>query len=175
VLLSAVNFSLQSFKDMIAVGETAPDFVVKDSESREISLKKLRGKFVLLLFYPGDNTRICTTQLCEYRDNWQEFLKLGIEVFGVNPASSESHDDFKTKNDFPFPLLSDESSAVAKKYDAVNFMGGTKRAYVLISPEGKILYSRNDAVSLMHMSSRELLKDIEQVMANHTGKAQKKF
>jgi len=149
---------------MIKTGETAPDFVLKDTENQEVSLKDYREKFVLLLFYPADNTRVCTKQLCQYRDVWQDFLKTGVQVFGLNPASPETHKAFKEKYRLPFPLLSDEDSAVAKKYGALSLFGLTKRAYVLIAPDGRILHSRSDMLPVFHTSGEELLKEIQSCM-----------
>ncbi|MES2766418.1 MAG: peroxiredoxin [Bacteroidota bacterium] len=141
---------------MIAVGETAPDFALKDSDNHEISLKSLRGKFVLLLFYPRDNSMICTMQMCQYRDNWNAIAQIGIEVLAINPASAEKHKSFKEGKDLPFPVLSDADSQVAEKYDARNIFGMTKRAYVLIAPDGKIVYSHNEIIASFYTSVEDL-------------------
>ncbi len=155
---------------MINVGNTAPDFVLKDSDDTEISLKYLRGKFVLLLFYPRDNSHVCTKQMCEYRDNWEKFEQLGIEVLAINPASAEKHKIFKKENNLPFLVLSDENSLVAEKYGAQNLFGITKRAYVLISPEGRILYSSSEILATFYTSADDLAGIIKQHIQNYIRK-----
>ena len=90
----------------IAVGESAPDFTVEDQEGRTVALADFRGrKNVVLVFYPGDDTSICTKQLCEFRDHWQAAQAKDTLVFGVNPQSAESHRKFAEKHHYPFPLL----------------------------------------------------------------------
>jgi peroxiredoxin Q/BCP len=128
------------FSDPLPVGAEAPDFSVKDDTGRTVSLSGLRGKNVVLVFYPGDDTPGCTKQLCEFRDNWADALARNVEVFGVNPWSAQKHGKFRQKFHFPFPLLVDAGQKVAALYHAHGPF--IKRTVYLIGPDGKIRFAR---------------------------------
>jgi len=106
------------FSDPLPVGTLAPDFSLPDDSGGVVKLSALRGSTVVLVFYPGDDTPGCTKQLCQFRDHWSEARARGVEVFGVNPQSARSHDKFREKFRFPFPLLVDQSQKVAALYHA---------------------------------------------------------
>src|SRR5688572_27361151 len=89
------------------IGEQAPDFALRDGEGNNWTLSDQRGKTVVLLFYPGDNTPVCTAQLCSVRDHWSEYQATGAEVVGISMDSVESHKDFAEKKELPLRLLSD--------------------------------------------------------------------
>jgi peroxiredoxin Q/BCP len=103
---------------MIAEGRKAPDFKLASSEGGELSLKDLRGKTVVLYFYPKDDTPGCTREACAFRDSQAALKKKGVLVLGVSGDSLASHDKFKAKYKLNFPLLSDPDKAAAKKYGA---------------------------------------------------------
>jgi thioredoxin-dependent peroxiredoxin len=103
---------------MVNEGQKAPDFTLPSSEGGEISLKGLRGKSVVLYFYPKDDTPGCTKEACAFRDSQAAIKKRGAVVLGVSGDSLESHDKFKAKYKLNFPLLADPDKAVAKKYGA---------------------------------------------------------
>jgi len=125
----------------IAVGESAPDFTVEDQEGRTVALADFRGrKNVVLVFYPGDDTSICTKQLCEFRDHWQAAQAKDTLVFGVNPQSAESHRKFAEKYHYPFPLLIDTGKKVAAQYNAGGLV--VKRTVYLIGKSGRIRFAR---------------------------------
>ena len=128
-----------------SIGADAPDFSLADQNGTMHTLADERGKWVLLYFYPKDDTPGCTTEACGIRDAWDDFKKKGIVVFGVSTDSVKSHGKFVAKYDLPFTLLADEEKAVVKAYGVwgpKKFMGreflGTKRVSFLINPEGKI-------------------------------------
>ncbi len=127
-------------------GQPAPDFSLPDQNGTTHTLSQYRGKWVLLYFYPKDDTAGCTQQACGLRDQWSEFQQRGIVVLGVSKDSVKSHDKFARKYQLPFPVLADEEKAVQGLYDVwqkKKFMGreymGTVRTSFLIDPEGKIV------------------------------------
>ena len=128
------------FSDPLATGSKAPDFLLPGQDGAAVRLSKLRGKNVVLVFYPGDDTTVCRKQLCEFRDQWQQARKRNVEVFGVNPGNAESHRKFQEKYHFPFPLLVDEGQKVAELYHANGLF--IKRTVYLIGPDGTILYAK---------------------------------
>jgi peroxiredoxin Q/BCP len=128
------------FSDPLAVGSEAPDFSLPDDTGRTVTLSALRGRHVVLVFYPGDDTPGCTKQLCQFRDEWAQAISLGVEVFGVNPWNAPKHAAFRRKFRFPFPLLVDQGQKVAEAYNAKGLV--VKRTVYLIGRDGKILFSR---------------------------------
>jgi peroxiredoxin Q/BCP len=128
------------FSDPLPTGTTAPDFSLPDEAGRMTALASLRGKNVVLVFYPGDDTPTCTKQLCEFRDLWDEAKERNVEVFGVNPWSRERHARFREKFGFPFRLLVDRGQRVAALYHAHGPF--IKRTVYLIGPDGVIRYAR---------------------------------
>jgi peroxiredoxin Q/BCP len=103
---------------MVEEGQKAPDFTLPSSQGGEVSLKGLRGKPVVLYFYPKDDTPGCTREACAFRDSQAPLKKQGAVVLGVSGDSLASHEKFKAKYKLNFPLLSDTDKAVAKKYGA---------------------------------------------------------
>jgi peroxiredoxin Q/BCP len=103
---------------MIQEGKKAPEFALPSSEGGELSLKDLKGKTVVLYFYPKDDTPGCTREACAFRDSQAALRKKGVVVLGVSGDSLASHERFKTKYKLNFPLLSDPDKAVAKRYGA---------------------------------------------------------
>jgi peroxiredoxin Q/BCP len=128
------------FSDPLPVGSPAPDFSLPDDSGRLVKLAGLRGKYVALVFYPGDNTPVCTRQLCEFRDDWAALRKRGVKLFGVNPQSAQSHERFREKYHLPFPLLVDAGRKVAVLYNAEALI--VKRTVYLIGPDGTIRFAR---------------------------------
>jgi peroxiredoxin Q/BCP len=128
------------FSSPLPAGTPAPDFTLPDDSGHIVTLSALRGKKVLLVFYPGDDTPGCTKQLCQFRDDWSQARAAGIEVFGVNPGSARSHGKFRQKFKFPFPLLVDDSQKVAELYHANGLI--VKRTVYLVGGDGVIRFSR---------------------------------
>jgi peroxiredoxin Q/BCP len=102
---------------VIKEGQKAPDFDLPSSQGKNVSLKDLRGKTVVLYFYPKDDTPGCTKEACAFRDDYAQLKKKAV-LLGVSPDSVESHESFRDKYKLPFALLADEDKAVAKKYGA---------------------------------------------------------
>jgi peroxiredoxin Q/BCP len=125
-------------------GDDAPDFTLQDDAGQAVRLKNLRGEWVVLYWYPKDDTPGCTTEACEIRDNWQ-LLSGEARLYGVSPDSVTSHQKFKEKYSLPFPLLADDGHVVSDAYGVwgpKKFMGreymGVDRATFIIDPDGKI-------------------------------------
>lgn len=129
------------FTPPLPVGTPAPDFSVPDQDGSRVTLSAFRGKNVVLVFYPADDTSICTIQLCEFRDHWAQAQARNTVVFGVNPARSTKHQSFREKYKFPFPLLIDEGQQIAKMYQADGWFV-PKRTVYLIGPDGNVRYAK---------------------------------
>lgn len=143
------------------VGSMAPDFVLPDAEGREWRLAERRGRVVVLLFYPGDETPICTKQLCAVRDRWGDYRATGAEVVGISTDSVESHRRFAANRDLPLTLLSDGEGQVSKSYGASSWLPGrSARAVVVIDPAGKISYRKVEKLSLFRPSDEEIINAI---------------
>jgi peroxiredoxin Q/BCP len=140
---------------VLEVGDPAPDFALQSTRG-EISLSKLRESgSVLLVFYPGDDTPVCTKQLCDYRDNLSVFADLGVQVVAINPQGLESHERFAEKYDLPFPLASDPDKSVCRAYGAIGLLGSAKRALVLVGSDGNVRWQRSD-LPIFRRSADEL-------------------
>jgi thioredoxin-dependent peroxiredoxin len=130
---------------MTKEGSMAPDFKVKNTDGETVRLKDLRGRKVVLYFYPKDDTPGCTKEACSFRDAFSDFKKRGIEVLGVSTDSEASHKKFTAKYKLPFTLLTDTDHAIADAYGVYGekkFMGrtymGVKRMTFLIDEKGKV-------------------------------------
>ena len=126
--------------DPLPAGTPAPDFSLPDDSGRMVTLSAMRGRSVVLVFYPGDDTPGCTKQLCEFRDSWDAAKSRNVAVFGVNPQSAQSHTKFRGKFHFPFPILVDRGQKVAALYHANGII--VKRTVYLVGPDGSIRYSQ---------------------------------
>jgi thioredoxin-dependent peroxiredoxin len=125
----------------LSVNEPAPDFTLKDGNGNDWRLSDQRGKVVVLLFYPGDETPVCTRQMCSVRDRWDDYLATGAEVVGISGDSVESHKNFAEHHNLPLRLLSDSERAVAKLYGAESFIPGrVARAVFVIDGKGILRY-----------------------------------
>ena len=134
------------FSDPLPAGSAAPEFSLPDESGRIWTLAALRGKYVLLVFYPGDDTPGCTAQLCEVRDNLDRLKTRNVAPFGVNPQAAGSHSRFKDKFKLPFPLLVDAGKLVAEQYHCHGIF--VKRTVYLIAPDGRIAFSQRGAPSV---------------------------
>jgi peroxiredoxin Q/BCP len=130
---------------MVTEGQAAPTFTLTSDTGDRVSLESLRGKQVVLYFYPRDDTPGCTTQACGIRDAWDEFERTGAVVLGVSPDSAASHAEFRSKYELPFALLADPEHATAeaygvwleKHYDGKTFMG-VERSTFVIDEDGNV-------------------------------------
>ncbi|MCG8588666.1 MAG: peroxiredoxin [Proteobacteria bacterium] len=146
------------------VGDRAPDFTLPSTAGPFSLAEKLADGPVLLVFYPGDDTPVCTKQLCSYRDHPEVFAKLGIQVIAINPQGEDSHQRFADKYSLPFPLLTDAGGRVCRAYAALGLLGTAKRALVLVGSDGRIRWRKTD-FPLFHQNAR----DLERVLAELDG------
>ena len=126
-----------------ALNTPAPDFTLKDGNGGEWRLSDHRGKVVVLLFYPGDETPVCTRQMCSLRDRWDDYLATGAEVVGISSDSVESHKKFAEHHDLPLPLLSDADGAVSRLYGARSLLPGRVARSVFVIDANGIVRHRD--------------------------------
>jgi peroxiredoxin Q/BCP len=147
------------------VGEQAPDFELQGT-SGPFKLSEHRGERVVLLFYPGDNTMVCTKQFCSYRDKAEDFASLKATVVGISAQSVESHEGFIAKNNLNVPLLADQDKAVAKSYSAVMpGVGSTARAVIVIDEQGVVRHRHDHRLGLDYQTVDELREALERLPA----------
>jgi peroxiredoxin Q/BCP len=114
---------------------------------------------LLLVFYPGDDTPVCTRQLCDYRDGAEDFRDLGVEVIGISPDGRESHTAFRSKHALPFRLLADPGLAVAEAWGAKGLLG-MKRALFLLDETGIVRWCHIETVALFRRQREDVLAAI---------------
>ena len=147
-----------------AAGGAAPDFALIDQNGREVTLESLRGKWVVLYFYPKNDTPGCTEEACNFRDDIAQLMALGAQVVGVSIAETASNADFAKKYHLPFSLLADREGLVAKRYGAyADWMVArfAKRYTFLIDPQGKIAKTYLKVDTSKH--SAEIIADLRQL------------
>lgn len=148
---------------MLAVGTTAPAFCA-ESTAGPIDLADYLGKQpIVLIFYPKDETPVCTKQLCAVRDSKKQYERHGAAVLGVNPGSLEEHRRFAAKNNYDFPLVTDTNEAIRKQYDVGKILGlfGQQRIVYVIGRNGKIAYAEKG-----NRPTDEVLQAIQQEKSN---------
>lgn len=126
--------------DLLPVGTAAPDFSIVAHDGQPVQLSALKGRNVVLYFYPHDDTPGCTKEACDFRDAWGDLQKAGVAVFGVSTQDTNSHQAFAQKYNLPFPLLPDRGGAIAAQYHVRVFLGLTRRVTYLIGPDGRIAH-----------------------------------
>ena len=147
---------------ILKVGDDAPTFTLPDSLGNQVSLNDYKGKWVVLYFYPKDDTPGCTTEACHFRDDFKSLEAIGAKVIGVSIDDSFSHKKFAEKYNLPFPLLSDASGEVASRYGALNnflVIKLAKRYTYLINSQGKIAKIYLSVDTSKH--SQEIIDDLK--------------
>lgn len=150
-----------------AAGSPAPDFSLPDAQGRERHLSEWRGKWLVLYFYPKDDTPGCTTEARNFRDVVPSLAKLNAVVVGISLDDADSHREFAGRHDLPFPLLADAGGAVARRYGALSDFGVlrfARRYTFLVNPEGRIakVYQQVDA----ERHAAEVMADLRALAAN---------
>jgi len=155
-----------SKQDSPQVGAPAPDFTLKDGSGNDWRLADKRGAVVVLLFYPGDETPVCTRQMCSVRDRWEDYSATGAEVVGLSTDSVESHRKFAEHHELPLRLLSDTSGEVAKLYGARSLIPGkVARSVFVIDAKGVIRHRDVRPLGLFRPKDDEVLKAIGEAQA----------
>ena len=144
------------------IGCVAPDFEVMDSSGANWKLTNHRGKVVAMVFYPRDETPVCTKQMCSMRDRWADYQATGAEVVGVSVGSVDSHRGFVEHHGLPQRLLADERGAIARLYNVKSILGGSQRAVVLIDATGIIRY-RKSVFPIFRPTDDEVITEIKKI------------
>jgi peroxiredoxin Q/BCP len=137
------------------VGDTAPDFELDGTEGA-FKLSDHRGERVVLLFYPGDFTPVCTKQFCSYADRADEVTELDATVVGISAQPVDRHEEFKAMHSIPVPLLADVDKKVAKAYGVTQPLLGTRRAVFIVGEDGRIAYKHVHLLGLDFQTVDEL-------------------
>ena len=127
----------RSYGDAVRTGDTAPDFTLPDQTGRPVTLRSLRGRTVVLYFYPRDHTMLCTAQACDFRDTYEMFQQAGAEIVGISTDPPASHQGFAAQHALPFLLLSDVEGLVRERYGVPRLLGILPgRVTYVIDPQG---------------------------------------
>jgi peroxiredoxin Q/BCP len=145
-------------------GEPAKEFTLKDADGNDWRLSDHRGRAVVLIFYPADNSPVCTAQMCSVRDHWSEYQATGAEVVGISTDSVESHKGFAEKNELPLKLLADTDRKVSEMYGMKSWLPGrSARGVVVIDREGRIAYHKVEPISLFRPADADVLAAIKAI------------
>jgi thioredoxin-dependent peroxiredoxin len=150
------------------VGEAAPDFELEGTDGT-FHLSDHRGERVVLLFYPGDNTMVCTKQFCSYRDRADAFADLNATVVGISAQDVASHEQFTAKHSLTVPLLADDDGAVARLYGAWGGPLRTKRAVIVIDEEGTVRHRHDHLLGLDFQSVDDIKAALDALPARAAG------
>jgi peroxiredoxin Q/BCP len=143
----------------VAVGDIAPDFTLPGTGGT-YSLSQFRGRPVVLVFYPGDDTPVCTKQLNTYNDDLSEFTQVGAQVLAISAQDMASHDTFAAKHGFGFPLLADTDKAVAQMYGTVGPLGFPRRSVFVVDGAGIVIYAHRAIAGLTFRPVAEIIEAI---------------
>jgi peroxiredoxin Q/BCP len=145
-----------------AIGDQAPDFGLPWTGDGDFKLSEKRGRWVILAFYPGDFTAVCTKQFCNYRDGREEIEVLDADVVGISPQDVESHEKFTIKHGLTVPLAADTESAVSGAYGILGPGGFVRRAIFIVDPEGIVRYRKVALVGLGYEDTGDLREALDE-------------
>ncbi|HEX2849704.1 MAG TPA: peroxiredoxin [Acidimicrobiales bacterium] len=145
----------------LGVGDRAPDFTLPGTDDRDYSLSDYRGQPVVLVFYPGDNTPVCTMQLNTYSSDIGQFDELGAQILAISPQDVDSHEQFAGVHGFQFPLLADVDKRVARAYSVLGPVGFYRRSVFVVDADGLIRYAHRSSAGLTFRRTDELVAAIE--------------
>lgn len=142
----------------LAIGEAAPDFTLPGTGGKTYTLSDFRGAPVVLVFYPGDDTPVCTKQLNSYNDDLSQFSALGATVLAISAQDVTSHEQFSSKHGFGFPLLADVKKEVAGAYGTLGPLGFPRRSVFIVDADGVIRYAHRAIAGLTFRPVDELVR-----------------
>jgi len=146
----------------ISVGEKAPDFTLPGTNDKSYSLSDYRGQVVVIVFYPGDNTPVCTKQLNAYTNDIAEFTEVGAQILAISPQNVESHEAFSAKHGgFAFPLLADADKKVGEAYGILGPLGFYRRSVFVVDADGFIRYAHRAVAGLTFRPTDELVNAVK--------------
>src|SRR5438046_609853 len=149
------------------IGTSAPDFELTDGDGKRWTLSDHAGEVVVLLFYPGDETPICTRQMCSVRDNWEAYEATGAEVVGISTNTAQSHKDFSANHNLPLRLLADTERKVADEYGANSIIPGkVARSVFVIDANGTIRHRDVRPLGLFRPKDDEIITAIRAAQAS---------
>lgn len=147
----------------VSIGEGAPPFVLPGTGGDDFDLASHRGAPVVLAFYPGDDTTVCTTQLNDYNDEMDRFDDLGAKVLGISPQDVASHEKFAQRHGFTFPLLADTDKRVGRMYGVVGPVGFYRRSVFIVDANGIIRYAHRSMAGVRYRPPDELLAALKEL------------
>ena len=155
----------------IRVDQQAPDFTLKDERGEDWRLSAKRGQVVVMLFYPGDETPVCTKQMCSVRDRWADYLATGAEVVGVSTDTIESHRKFREHHGLPFRLLADPESKVTSLYGVRSWLPGrSARAVIVIDADGVVRHRQVQPLSLFRPKDEQVIEAIRTAQSDQAAR-----
>jgi peroxiredoxin Q/BCP len=147
----------------LGVGDRAPDFTLPGTGGRDYSLAEFRGQRVVLVFYPGDDTPVCTKQLNTYNDDLGQFAEVNAQVLAISAQDVSSHDAFAGKHGFEFPLLADTDKAVAGMYGTLGPLGFPRRSVFIVDGDGIVRYAHRAIAGLTFRPVDELIGELAKI------------
>ena len=147
----------------LSVGEPAPDFSLPGTGDRDYTLKEYRGQPVVLVFYPGDDTPVCTKQLNSYNDDLAQFGEMNAQLLGISAQDVSSHEAFSGKHGLQFPLLADTDKAVAGSYGTLGPIGFPRRSVFIVDADGIVRYAHRAIAGLTYRPVRELIGELSKI------------
>ncbi len=144
----------------VTLGDIAPDFTLPGTGGRSYSLSEYKGRPVVVVFYPGDDTAVCTKQLTSYSNELSAFDQVGAQVLAISAQDIESHEKFAAKHGFGFPLLADTDKSVATLYGTVGPLGFPRRSVFVVDGEGIIRYAHRAIAGLTFRPVEELVEAV---------------
>ena len=147
----------------VGIGDRAPDFTLPGTGDTTYSLADFLGKPIVLVFYPGDDSVVCTKQLNAYNEGLSQFGEVGAQIVGISAQDVPSHEAFATKHGFDFPLLADVDKQAAAAYGTLGPIGFPRRSIFIIDSDGVIRYAHRAIAGLTYRPVNELLDELERL------------
>lgn len=145
---------------VVDVGSVAPDFTLPSTGGKSFQLAQFRGQAVVLVFYPGDETPVCTKQLCSYNNELQQFADVNAQILAISSQDVASHEAFSAKRGFKFPLLADTDKSVANLYSVIGLFGIPRRSVFVVDPQGIVKYANRALLGVTYRPVRELIEAV---------------